>query len=90
MIQQFLHLSTESFLIFSTMGTGTQGRFFLAFQTYDLSLWSQHCCRYFPRGLKHHVGINSVLLCSKQKLSVGITQESRLNDIVAKLIAFES
>ena len=43
----------------------------------------------FPRGLKHHVGINSVLLCSRQKLSVSSTQESRLNDKVAmKSIAF--
>ena len=40
---------------------------------------------------KHHAGINSALFIFKTKTvgSVGITQESRLNDIVAKL-AFES
>ena len=34
---------------------------------------------------KHHIGINSVLLCTKHELLVTITQEQRFNDTFAMI-----
>ena len=36
--------------------------------------------------LKHHIGINSVLLCSKHKRLVNITQEQRFNDTYMDIV----